>query len=183
MLIICSTNSNISGVSIYWNDEVLTVEPYQGIKKQYFCGKNLLLFDTLKTLMYQIVLVDYEECYMAKVYSDGEIEKIWHDTSLVPHKMATGGQSQHRYAQIRENEIVSWFKDINEIMKTINGEVILGISSIYYSKFEKCLSTYNKQKIKERHTIEYNGLTGIYQMVNKLNNHKVYKFVLNKVYI
>jgi peptide subunit release factor 1 (eRF1) len=170
LLIIFSVNSKKDGISVYWNDEELSVKPYDGIRKQYFCGKNLLLFDTIKTLMYQIVLVDYEECYMAKVYSDGEIVKIFHDTSLVPHKMTTGGQSQHRYAQIRENEIVSWFKDINEIMKTIDGEVILGISSIYYSKFEKCLSTYNKQKIKERYTIEYNGLTGVYQMISRLNN-------------
>lgn len=123
--------------------------------------------------MYQIVLVDYDECYMAKVYSDGEIEKIWHDTSLVPHKMKVGGQSAHRFAQIRENEINNWFKDINEKMKTINVDVILGISSIYYSKFEHCLSTYNIQKIKERHSIEYNGLTGVYQMISKLNSHKV----------
>jgi len=34
------------------------------------------------------------------------------------------------------------------------------------------LSTYNKQKIKERRNTEYSGITGIYQMVNVLEKEK-----------
>ena len=122
--------------------------------------------------MYQILLIDYSECYFAKVYSDGEIEKVFSDTSMVPNKHHKGGQSAQRFQRLRELEIVKWFKDTNEKLKSINGEFILGINSVYYNKFYNKLSTYNKLKIKEKHSIEYNGLTGIYQMINNLETNK-----------
>lgn len=73
-----------------------------------------------------------------------------------------------RFSRIRDTEITLWFKRINEYMKAISGNIYIGISEIYYKRFFNTLSTYNQQKIKERITCEYSGLTGIYQMVNKL---------------
>ena len=122
--------------------------------------------------MYQIVLVDFDECYIAKVYSDGEILKLFEDTSLVPHKMGVGGQSALRFQKIRENEIVQWFKSINEQIMKLDGEIILGISSVYYNKFEKCLHTYSKNKIARHMPIECNGLSGIYSLLNTLHREK-----------
>lgn len=118
--------------------------------------------------MYNILLIDYDEAIYAKVYSDGDIEKVWHITSTVPKKHHKGGQSAPRFARIRELEITLWWKKINELMKSIDDDINLGISNIYYNGFKKKLSTYNKEKIKYQTTMEYNGLTGVYQFILKL---------------
>ncbi len=113
-------------------------------------------------------MVDYQECCFAKIFSDGEIKVIFKDTALIPNKHRKGGQSAARYSRNRQNQITEWFKDINERLKVITGEFYVGISSIYYKRFYDTLSTYNKQKVKERKNSEYSGLSGIYQMIKQL---------------
>lgn len=122
--------------------------------------------------MYQILVIDLDNTCFAKVYSDGEIEKKWEHHSSVPHKHRKGGQSARRFTRIRENEITLWFKRINEYLKEISGEIIIGCNSIYYKRFYKHLSTTNKNKVVKRLSIEYTGLTGIYQLLKKIENGK-----------
>ena len=170
--IIFSTTDKKQGISLYWNDEQLIVEEYKRKQKYYFCGKELLRFSETKTIVYQILSVDYAECAFGRVYSDGEIEIIFKDTSLVPNKQDSGGQSAKRYQQNRQNEIIQWFKEINEKLKNVEGKFYVGMSSIYFKRFFDLLSTYNHQKIIERKSCEYSGITGIYQMVRLLEKEK-----------
>jgi peptide subunit release factor 1 (eRF1) len=148
------------------------VEPYKLKRKHYFCGKGLLRFTEGKSIIYQILSIDFSECCFARVYTDGEIEVVFKDTSLVPNKHRKGGQSQHRYQQNRENQITEWFRDVNEQLKAVEGQFYVGMSSIYYQRFLDNLSTYNKAKVLERRSCEYSGLTGIYQMVSTLEQEK-----------
>ena len=46
------------------------------------------------------------------------------------------------------------------------------MSSIYYKRFYNILKTYNKEKIVERYSIEYSGLTGMYQFINQKEQKK-----------
>lgn len=160
------------GISLYWNDEELIVETYKRKQKYYFCGRELLRFPETKTIVYQILAMDYSECAFARVYSDGEIEVIFKDTSLIPSKQDAGGQSAKRFQQNRQNEIVQWFKDIDDKLKAITGCFYVGMSSIYFPKFYDLLSTYNKQKVIKRMSCEYSGITGIYQMVRLLEKER-----------
>ena len=123
--------------------------------------------------MYQILSVDYDEAAYAEVFSDGEIQIKFHIHSSVPHKHSKGGQSKTRFQHNRENEIVLWFKRINEYLKEVQGEIYIGISKVYYKQFLRYQSTYNKEKIKERLSCEYAGATGIYQLVKKLEEKKI----------
>lgn len=157
---------------MYWNDEELIVEPYDRKQKHYFCGKELLRFPDTKSLMYQILVMDYDECCFAKVYSDGEIEVVFNEKSQVPHKHRKGGQSAARFAWTRDVEITHWFKKIDEMLKGISEEFYLGISSVYSKRFLDTLSTYNHDKVKEIHSTEYTDLCGIYQFINKLESFK-----------
>jgi peptide chain release factor subunit 1 len=118
--------------------------------------------------MYQILVIDYNECTFAKVYSDAEIEIIFKKHSDIPNKHKSGGQSAQRFERIRQECIKQWFKRINEYLKPIEGEIIIGISSIYYKRFIKYLSTYNKNKIQKRVTSEYANISGIYNTLNIL---------------
>lgn len=167
-----ASNPSVSGISIYWDNDELTIEPYNKVKKVYYCGKELLKFKEQKVLVYQILLIDYDEAYLGRVYSDGEIVKVFHKYSYVPKKHKAGGQSAQRYARIREEKIKCWFKSINEKLKEIDGDLIVGMSTMYRNNFKKYLSTYNLNKIKQWEKIEYNGLTGIYQLVGKLEPRK-----------
>jgi len=122
--------------------------------------------------MYCILVVDTQQVYFADVFSDGEIVKLFEDTSMVPGKMKPGGQSAHRFSQNRKNAIVLWFKEINEVLKQYDREIILGINWIYYNQFISYLSTYNKAKIKQQVSAEYSGLPGIYDIVNRIEKEK-----------
>jgi len=105
--------------------------------------------------------LDLDECYFADVYSDGEIVKLFEDNSTVPHKMGVGGQSANRFASIRQNEIVHWFKNINEKLKQYDREIIVSCSWPYYNRFLSYLNTYNKAKIVRQISGEYSGLAGV----------------------
>lgn len=125
--------------------------------------------------MYKILMIDLDEAYLANVYSDAEIEKVFQMHSEVPHKMRVGGQSAARFARIRDNEITLWYKRINEYLKPIEGPIYVGMNFVYKRRFLNKLSTYNREKIKEISSCEYVGLTGVRQYIKKLENSKVYK--------
>jgi len=122
--------------------------------------------------MYKILSIDLSECCYANVHSDGEIEILFEEKSIVPNKHSKGGQSKARFERCRENEITQWFKSVDSKLMHIEGEFIVGISQMYYKRFVKHLHTYNKQKIKKHYTNEYSGLTGVYNLLNTLNNEK-----------
>lgn len=122
--------------------------------------------------MYTLLVVDYSECYCANVYSDGEISKLFSATSLVPNKMRVGGQSAARFQRCRQNEIKQWFKKIDQMLFPVQGDVIIGISNVYYSFFRKHLRSQNIEKIKKQVSTGYSGLTGIYDMINTLQPKK-----------
>jgi peptide subunit release factor 1 (eRF1) len=127
--------------------------------------------------MYRILVLDYDECCFAEVMSSGEIIPKFELTSSVPHKHGCGGQSQHRFQQNRKNEIVLWFKRINEYLKGIDGHgVVVGVSPVYRKHFEEYLSSANRAKIKEWRGTEYTNLAGVYQMVGQLEAEKKVRF-------
>ena len=122
--------------------------------------------------MYSILVVSTDEVYFADVMSDGEIIKLFADTSMVPHKMRPGGQSAHRFAQNRENAIVQWYKEINELLKEYDRAIILSINWINYKKFLSYLNTYNQAKIQQQISGEYDGLPGVYDTINRIEKEK-----------
>ena len=116
--------------------------------------------------------MDFEEAYCANVYTDGEIEKVFHLHSEVPHKMKVGGQSAKRFARIRDNEIKLWYKKLNQYLMRVEGPIFTAISFVYKPNFVKHLHTYVKEKITRYDRHEYGGLTGIYQYIRLLEDEK-----------
>ena len=125
--------------------------------------------------MYCILVIDLDECYMADIFSDGEVIKLFAETSMVSKKQGQGGQSQPRYQANRNNEIVQWFKKINEILKEYDRQIILGCNWIHYNRFLDYLNTYNKAKILRQISAEYSGLCGIYDVINRIEREKSIK--------
>lgn len=151
---------------MYWNDENLTVEPYERKRKYYFCGKHLKKPEKKKALKATIVVIDLSECYCANIYTDNEIEKVFAFDANVPHKHSAGGQSAQRFARIREAAITLYFKKINEKLSALNTPLIIAMNFIYRNRLQDNLSTKNTQKILRFETTEYGGETGVYQFRN-----------------
>jgi len=153
---------------MYWDDNDLLVEPYERKKKRYFCGKKIIKPKKDRKIKCVIVIVDLSETYCAKIYDDGDIEKIFSMNPNIPNKQKAGGQSQRRFERGREQKIIHYFKKINEKMDKIQSDFIIGINFIYRQKLEKYLSAENKQKLIKFVPIEYSGLTGVSQYRNKI---------------
>lgn len=150
----------------------MLVEPYNLKKKIYFCGKSLKYFEQDKTCVYNIFVVDVNNCCYAKVYSDNEIDVLFEERSLVPNKQPNGGQSALRFQRIRQNMINEWFKDISDKLLHIDGDIILGINHAYEKPFMEKQHTYVRQKIKKILPCEYSDSTGIYDMINRIEKDK-----------
>jgi len=115
------------------------------------------------------VVVDYNDCCCADVYSDGEIKVLFQEASRIHGKTRAGGQSAERYARNRQIQITQWFKKINDYLSDVKTKFKIGISPIYQRRFFNTLSTRNKSYVSEIRNTEYSNLSGIYQFVNKLN--------------
>ena len=168
MPIIFSTSKDKDGISVYWNDEELIVEKYNRKTKHYFCGRELLTFKKDKHKLYNVLVVDVNDCCCAEVYSDYSLNILFQKHSVVPNKHKKGGQSAARFSRIRDNEITQWYKKIDDYLKSVDGEIRLGINSIYKKRFIDTLSTYNQNKITLTTSTEYADISGIYQYINKV---------------
>ena len=116
---------------MYWDDDDLTIVPYERKEKKYHCGKELLKLDTDRKIKYTILVLDLQEAYCANVFTDGGIEKIFDIHSTIPNKQRQGGQSQRRFERVREGCIIEWFKRLNEYLKKINDRIYIGVSFVY----------------------------------------------------
>ena len=132
------------------------------------CGKELVRLDTHRVKQYSILVVDYNDCCFADIYSDGEVDIRFKAHSEVPKKHKKGGQSAARFGRIRDSEITKWFKRIDYYLKEVPPNIHLGISFVYQKRFLKTLSTENKDKITKITKTEYADITGIYQYINKM---------------
>ena len=152
---------------MYWDDEQFLVEPYERKQKKYYCGKKIIKLEKSKKIRFTVIVIDLDETYCANIYDDGDIEKLFHFDSNVPHKHRAGGQSARRFERIRESAIVIYFKKINDKLKELKKPFYVGINFIYRNQFEKNLSNNSKNLILGYETIEYGGISGVYQLRNK----------------
>lgn len=153
---------------MYWDNNDLTVAPYERKKKKYHCGRTLLKIETKKKVKFTIVIIDLSETYCAKIYNDGEIKKIFSMNSDVPGKHGAGGQSQRRFERGREQKIIHYFKRINEKLTKLENSFIIGINFVYKNRLEKYLSTENMNKLIRYVSIEYSGFAGCSQFRNTI---------------
>lgn len=147
----------------------MTVELYERKTKHYFCGKKLLKFDDSISVQYTVLVVDLSEVYCGKVLSDGSLEKLFEERSLIPSKHRKGGQSASRFARMREGFITHWFKKLNDYLKPVDAPIHVVVNFVYKNRFFSHLSSENKEKIVVFGKCEYSGETGAYQYIRQVN--------------
>lgn len=168
------SNHDNSGLSFYYNDLDLIVEPYDSIKKQYYCGKELKTYIKEKTVLYTILTIDLSSVLLVHVYSDGEIKTLYKADSWIDNKQGSGGQSAARFQRLRQGQIIQWYKQHNAFLLTQElNNIILDMQIVYSKQFLEQLHSYNKPKITRLVSSGYSGsISGVYQTIAIIEKEK-----------
>lgn len=124
------------GVAIFTDGDELVVEPYGGIRKLYYCGREYKKLDEDKFDPYLIVVFDSQEATIGT--TDGEnIRVLWTDESRIHGKHHMGGQSQARFQRLREQEVLHWSRSVWQHVVDLYGgrDIIIGGPSMTKDKF------------------------------------------------
>jgi peptide chain release factor subunit 1 len=159
--------------------QVWSVEPPLPLNiRLYRCDKNFVtepLEDMMDTKeVYGLVVMDRREGTIG-LLKGKTIIPLHISTSNVPGKTKAGGQSAHRFAQLRENAALDFFKRIAEVMKKeflgkkeLKGILVGGPGPTKHDFIDNAqITTEVKNKIIAVKDIGYTDESGLYELVEK----------------
>jgi len=174
-------SGNISKKEGQVNIEVFSIEPYeQIITRLYRCDQTFVI-NILKDMLvhketYGLIAMDRREGTLGLLKGSSVVE-VANFTSNVPGKTTKGGQSQQRYARLREEAAHEFFKKIgvaaNQEFENsdIKGIIIGGPGR---SKEDFLSGDYLKSPIKKKvrgtKDLSYTGDFGLKELVDKSND-------------
>jgi len=173
---------NISEKENKVNIEIFSIEPPEPLQlRTYRCDQTFLL-DPLKEMIeekdvYGLIVLDNREGNIG-ILKGTMIREIKNMTSDVPGKTTKGGQSQQRYARIREIAAKDFHKKIAEVankefleMKNLKG-ILLGGPGPTKETFlnENVLNNEIRKKILAVKDLSYTGDFGLKELVEKSND-------------
>ncbi len=161
------------------NIEVWSIEPPEPLKfRLYRCNHEFVL-DPLKDMLehkevYGLVVLDRREATIGLVRGTS-ITKITELTSGVPGKTKAGGQSQQRFARLREEAAHEFFKRISEVcnreffnMQELKGIIIGGPGPTKEDFLNgDYLHADVKKKVIGTKDLSYSGEFGLNELVEK----------------
>jgi peptide chain release factor subunit 1 len=105
------------GMFYLWDGNNLWHSKYAGKDFIYKCGTDLYVpKDLFKGGRYGLVCFNHKECTIGELRGK-KIVTLWHETSNVPGKQDSGGQSAPRFQRIRQDAQNKWYKKIADKMK------------------------------------------------------------------
>lgn len=133
---------NKQGFAYFCEGNDLNLVPYDGIEKKYFCGKKLLL-NPFKYMFeenrYLMIAMDTNHCTIGILHGK-KISLLWDKEFYIPGKSKPGGQSQQRYARLREEQRKQMMKAVAaklaELLK-VKGEFQLSENEIKTKLFKR----------------------------------------------
>lgn len=174
-------SGNISKKEAQINIEVFSIEPYEQVRTRLYRCDQTFVIDILKDMLihketYGLIAMDRREGTLGLLKGSSVVE-VANFTSNVPGKTTKGGQSQQRYARLREEAAHEFFKKIGVAANQefndpdIKGIIIGGpgrskedfLSGDY-------LRTQIKKKVKGTKDLGYTGEFGLRELVNKSND-------------
>ena len=170
---------NISDKDNKTDIQVFSIEPPEEVQlRTYRCDQTFLL-DPLKDMVddkesYGLIVIDNREGNVG-ILKGTQIIEISRLTSDVPGKTTKGGQSQQRYARIRELAAKDFHKKIAEIankeflgMEGLKGIIIGGPGPTKETFFDGgYLNNEVKKKVLGLKDLSYTGEFGLRELVDK----------------
>jgi peptide chain release factor subunit 1 len=159
--------------------QVWSIEPPQPINiRIYRCDKNFVtepIEEMMETTeVYGLVVMDRREGTIG-LLKGKRIIPINMSSSNVPGKTKAGGQSAHRFAQLRENAALEFYKKIAEKMKSeflamkhLKGIIVGGPGPTKYEFLDKAQITEEvKKKIIAVKDVSYTDEFGLQELLEK----------------
>ncbi len=170
-----NTSTNESKINI----EVFSIEPVQPLQTRIYRCDQTFVTSILKDMMehketYGLLVVDRREGNVGLLKGTAIIE-LASFTSNVPGKTTKGGQSQQRYARLREEAMHEFFKRIAVAvnkefleMKSLKGILVggPGPTKEYFIDGDY-MDNRIKTKIKSVQDLSYTGEFGLNELVDK----------------
>ena len=170
---------NISEKESQIDIEIFSIDPPEPLNiRMYRCDQSFVV-DILEDMMddvsiYALLVVDLREATMG-ILRGKLISKLASFTSDVPGKTTKGGQSQARYARIREEAAHTFFKRIANAVndefgeyKDLKGILIGGPGPTKETFFDgDYLHTRIKEKVLGIKDLSYTGEFGLKELVDK----------------
>jgi len=166
--------NNPDACAIYSDGEELIVEPYDGVRRLYYCGRE---YEKPPTIVYEpnlLIVIDADEAAVG--LSDGErIRVLWTHCSWVPKKHGRGGQSQARFGRAREEALTQWLRKVLEIVKpyAVGKQLIIGGPGMTKDEFIKEFSDELRAQIIRVDSVGYTDENGLYELMGKSRHEKV----------
>lgn len=161
------------------NIELFSIDPPEPLNIRIYRCDQSFVFDILEDMMddvqvYGLLVVDLREATMG-ILKGKLINKLSSFTSDVPGKTTKGGQSQARYARIREQAAHAFFKRIAEAAnkefgeyKELKGVLVGGPGPTKETFFDgDYLHTRVKEKVLGLKDLSYTGEFGLKELVDK----------------
>ncbi|MBT4334735.1 peptide chain release factor aRF-1 [archaeon] len=170
-----NTSTNESKIDI----EVFTIEPPQPLNMRLYRCDQKFVTDALKEMMeyrevYGLIVVDRREGNLGLLKGTAIVE-VAKFTSNVPGKTTKGGQSQQRYARLRDEAMHEFFKRIGDAvnkefldMKDMKALLVGGPGPTKEYFIEgSYMDTRIKSRIKSIQDLSYTGEFGLNELVEK----------------
>lgn len=159
--------------------EVFSIEPPEPLNFRLYRCDKLFVLDPLKEIAekketYGLVVMDKREGDVALLVGK-KIIPLTRTTSIVPGKTRAGGQSAHRFEQLREGAAKEFFNKLAEYVKNdffnrtdLKGIIVGGPGMTKYEWAEgNYLTDLLKKKIIAIKDLSYTGEFGLQELVDK----------------
>ncbi|HLC57217.1 MAG TPA: peptide chain release factor aRF-1 [Candidatus Nanoarchaeia archaeon] len=172
-------SGNISESESKVNIEIFSIEPPEPVKTRLYRCDQAFVLDILKEMLdvkeaYGLIVVDNREANIG-ILKGTSITEIMSMTSGVPGKIKAGGQSQARFARLREIAAHEFYKRIAEAANkeflnkpAIKGILIGGPGPTKETFFDGAyLNNEVKKKVLGLKDLSYTGDFGLRELVEK----------------
>jgi len=171
-------SGNISEKESQINIEVFSIEPPEPIRTRLYRCDQTFVTKIIEEMMdhretYGLIAIDRREGTLGLLKGSSVIE-ISNHTSDVPGKTTKGGQSQQRYARLREEAAHRFFQRVAETAnkefseKEIKGVIVGGPGPSKEDFFNgDYLQTRVKEKVLGLKDLSYTGEFGLNELVDK----------------
>jgi len=124
------------GKALFSDGEELVVEPYEGRKRHYHCGRDYVRVEVERLDPYLLVVVDGQSAAVGTTDGDG-IRVLWSGDSLIMGKHGRGGQSQRRFERGREEAVKQWLRKVRDVLRAHDRgqDIIVGGAGMTKNRF------------------------------------------------